>query len=499
MPISVPSIVRRAIGNIIDPEDIQRLYDVVVQLDGALTGAESTVVLDAVAPGTDGQIKGTVDGEVANMDHRAHTGITVAAEDSPLWMRQMADFNPSYSGSDVDRWQAAIDQAQTYLAAITPPSVILGTGTYHLDDTITAKSCAIVSAEGVPGSVQVYWDGGIEPVIVKDGAYNGTSSWWRMSGVSFNEGTGYPSTWLDFSDTFVDAQCQLDWVQFAGGLRQITLGDGFVNAHWSHLRFDAYREYGLYIAPSASQFLGSFSLDQFTADNYRVNPSETGKAFIGIEMPENGVEAGIISLSNARIEFPASLQAPNALVHIIRPAANDTGNVVLGLDAVTIHTEIGGANGLSCLVYEDSPSADRYPAPVTGRAVAVSQSDLPIYAGDLISTVPVRNLPQRLADVVAMYDRQSILSTDVRHYQGSEDVVMATKESITTNSRFSSGMTACTSGAAPSRASTPTSTGPTPTRSKPMTNSTRRVGSRPRSRRASRPTPTPPPMPTARS
>lgn len=50
MPFSVPTLVRKAIGNIIDPEDISRLYDVVSLLDGTFTGEEATAVQTAVEP-----------------------------------------------------------------------------------------------------------------------------------------------------------------------------------------------------------------------------------------------------------------------------------------------------------------------------------------------------------------------------------------------------------------------------------------------------------------
>lgn len=54
MPISVPNIQRRAIGNIIDPEDIARLHDAVMLIDGLPTGPEWNEIAPD-APGSVGQ------------------------------------------------------------------------------------------------------------------------------------------------------------------------------------------------------------------------------------------------------------------------------------------------------------------------------------------------------------------------------------------------------------------------------------------------------------
>lgn len=49
MPVSIPSLGRRAVGNIIDPEDIAKLHDTMLQLDGSMTGAEATEIVAGVA------------------------------------------------------------------------------------------------------------------------------------------------------------------------------------------------------------------------------------------------------------------------------------------------------------------------------------------------------------------------------------------------------------------------------------------------------------------
>lgn len=282
--------------------------------------------------------------------NRAHRGITVAAADSPAWMKRIADYVCDGTADDVE-WQAAIDEAQTYLASgitAVPPVSILP-GTYIFTSGITKKTAALIGETLANTGVRVFWNGGNGTgTAITQGVEVGGTAFGEISQINFRNWTGEdgPECWVDLTATHVDAFYQLRHVHFIGGDDQIRVG-GWANVHWEHLRFDHWHNAAVSLTPHAALNGGSFVIDKFTADHS--STTNPGKTFLHIDITASPSSVGKVVLSNARIELNQTLRDDKSVVSIETGAVANSRTVQIGLYDLSIT-----APAAHNLLYRDS-------------------------------------------------------------------------------------------------------------------------------------------------
>lgn len=305
---------------------------------------------------------GFVQSEIEN--RRGHAGIYVAAADSPAWKKLLANYACDGVADQV-QWQAAIDEAQTYVgspAVFRAPRVIIEDGEYRFDAGVALKSAAVIGP--APGAVtaRVYWDGAPGASVFTKaggpGAPNGGKSFACLANLRLDIGTAEPGTWLDLSDTGDPASTGLDvffhlsYIWFRGGDYHIKLGS-WVNAHFEHLRFDNWHQYAIDLAPASTQNASSFVLDKFTCDH--LPASNPGKGFLHITIPTNTSNIGKVWLNGFRAEINAAFAAPQGFVVITHP--NPAGSRLVGLHISNFTYQDSAAMVSDVLIYRETADA----------------------------------------------------------------------------------------------------------------------------------------------
>jgi hypothetical protein len=177
--------------------------------------------------------------------------------------------------------------------------------------------------------------------------------------------------------------------------------ESWVNLHWSHLRFDGWREYGIFATPDISQSNSSWRIDNFTADNKNLtDPSNVGKAFLGLQLSASSVNLGPMHFNGGRIEYNQLSQAPNAIVHILAPSGTPGGLAELMFMGVGIGAS-GGADP-ACFVYRDSVTNNgEYLRLIECK---MPNGNTPPIDGAIPANWPPINLPTSIADFRTLSD-----------------------------------------------------------------------------------------------
>jgi len=253
--------------------------------------------------------------------------------------------------------QRVVDYAQTLVQStfgIAAPKIYFPAGTYAIAAQITKKSAPWVG-DGVDNTT-IKWNGATNiPVIVQDGATaRGGNSATFIEGFSLYEGDTRPQDWLLIEDNAsnfgVDFGFRLREIRFRGASRYLLDIQGYVNAHWSHLRFDEWDDYAIRITPSAGQNLSTFNLSNWTADHMS---GSTGQGFMLIDNTAGLSNIGTLRLADARYENNATLTGNKAFI-VITTNVNDC--VQLQLENLT-YQDTGNVTSGDSLIYMDGTGA----------------------------------------------------------------------------------------------------------------------------------------------
>lgn len=254
--------------------------------------------------------------------------------------------------------QAAIDYAQTLLPLNTwgAPEVFFPSGDYLIGSTLVWKSAALIG-EGSPNSgVRLTWGGAAGGTLMQKWAdsHGGNKSFGYMECLNLRgSGANKPAILLDLSTsvTTVDVMFQLRRVHLSVASDVLVNVGYWTNLHWSDMRFDGGDNYAI----RAEQIVGgsgaSFCIDRFTYDN-----GGTGKGFLRLDTSAAGVNVGVVSLKDARVELNGAWSGEKAFISHAPGAAVRTahfsleniafadggtvGNFVLYRDSATNGSEV---------------------------------------------------------------------------------------------------------------------------------------------------------------
>jgi hypothetical protein len=229
---------------------------------------------------------------------------------------------PDDAGQDGPAIQAAIDAC--HLFSSRDGVVVFPVGSYHLNATLNWKNCSLYSAD--PGFVYLIWDGPAAVAVTKS---PDNASFAHITGFDFRRGAGTPSVWID-SPGGADIFLTIDRNHFGPAtLAQVRIPRGWANLHMKSNRFDNSAGYAIDLTASGTQYLSSFSLDDFTYDNH---PNTGSAGVVRVTIPSSVSNAGIVRISNARIEANPSLVGDKGYVSVV---CQTTCNP----NAITIHLE----------------------------------------------------------------------------------------------------------------------------------------------------------------
>lgn len=249
--------------------------------------------------------------------------------------------------------QAAIDYAQTTLSAtfgINTPEIIFPQGTFVISSQITKKSAPWIGA-GVDNTV-LKWNGlNTLNAIVQEGSVRGGNSATAIRQMSFYEGSAKPQDWLviekNDANYGVDFGFRLSELRFSGCERYHINMEGYVNAHFSHLRFDKFNEFAIKITPTTIQTLGTFVLDKWTADHM------TGSTAEGFLLVDNSTSArtniGTLKICNGRYENNAALTGRKGFI-VSKSDTNDYCS--FELDNIT-YQDVSNVTSGDALIHRD--------------------------------------------------------------------------------------------------------------------------------------------------
>lgn len=231
---------------------------------------------------------------------REQTGITVAAVDSPAWMKSIADYVCDGVNDQVE-WQAAVDAADALVSVDSAvPDVLILPGNYRWGGTFTKKSSSIIGMAAANRGVRVHWDGpSLSTPAMNTPVSSTVVKFSQIANISFRAGTASPDCWIDFSNESIDAQFSMHHVHFGGANVGIRLSS-WTNAHFERLRWDSFNTCGIEFNPHSSQNLSSFRLSGFTVDNGFAGPESFVK--INNTTGAGSLGVGVMSFRDARME-----------------------------------------------------------------------------------------------------------------------------------------------------------------------------------------------------
>ena len=233
--------------------------------------------------------------------------------------------------------QRAIDRAQGRVSAnANAPIVYFPPGVYSISRPLVWKSAHLVGV--FPNSsVRVIWNGPAGGTMVEKWPtrHPGGESFALLSGINFRSGTVEPATFVDLS-TYphgVDNFGIIERCHFAGCTGDAIKVGGWVNAHWTDLRFDGVGGYALHLVADASQSYSSFVLDRFTYDHSR--RSRPGNGVMFVDVSSCGTQTvSAVRLSNGRVEVNEPWAAPRALL-VVRSASRGARQIGFHVSDVT--------------------------------------------------------------------------------------------------------------------------------------------------------------------
>lgn len=203
----------------------------------------------------------------------------------------------------------------------------------------------------------IRWGGADTDVAVTQSITYGNNSAGGFKGIYFSavySGAtliSRPAKWIVVNKNAagygVDKHYILDDIRLRGAKTNLIDIEGFVNLHWSNLRFDDWDGYAMRIRGITNQFLSSFLIDGFTSDNM------LGTATEGVFQVEDGASctnAGVFVLSNARIEFNTALATGKKAVinHVAAATTSNVDTLHFHLNDISIQ-DIGGTTGMVLL------------------------------------------------------------------------------------------------------------------------------------------------------
>lgn len=295
-------------------------------------------------PATDTTLSSDQIQDVRVFIQRLGPWVTVAANDSPTWMKAIADYVCD-AVADNTEIQAAIDEADAYSDTAGSSSgavpVILYPGVYRTSGTITAKSPAILNFGTTNSGVRIMWDGADNtgPMMTHSDTSIGGMSFFRLNNINFRNGTQHPSVMLDLSNASAataDSYCDLGGVQFVGGYTQLKWGK-YVNVHQDRVRFDNWINWGISFKPEGGNNLSTISFSRFSFDA-RGTGATTG--FCKIDLTANSSNVGLLHFSDARWEINNNWTGHQGCIEIFH-ATTETGTLTSGAAGTATKTGAG--------------------------------------------------------------------------------------------------------------------------------------------------------------
>lgn len=261
------------------------------------------------------------------------------------------------SSDDTAAIQSAIDAGQCDVSGGScAPIVYFPPGEYVISQTIQWKSAHLVGV--FPNnSVRLQWNGPAGGTMVQKWAesHPGNESFALLSGINFCHGSAEPGTFVDLTtnDNGVDKFGIIERCHFADCTGDAIKVGGWVNGHWTDLRFDAIGGFAIRLTADPSQSYSSFVLDRFTYDHSR--SSNPGEGVLLVDASACGAQGiGTVRLSNGRIEVNQPWSGRKAIV-VVMPGSGATGSVDMHVSDVAYADSTGMPDDV--LLYRDSSNS----------------------------------------------------------------------------------------------------------------------------------------------
>jgi len=282
--------------------------------------------------------------------------------------------------------QAAVDSAQNTVKAtfgINVPEIYFPAGTYAISTNITKKSASWIGA-GVDATT-FKWNGtAAVTAITQDATVRGGVSATTIEKMSFYDGSAKPLDWLSIPNGVfgVDFGFRLSELRFKGTTRYHLNIVGYVNAHFSNLRFDSWNSFAISITTIAGQNLSTFVLDKFTADHMT---GSTAEGFIIVDNTAAVTNMGTLRICNGRYENNAALTGRKAFI----VSYSNTGDYCSWqLDNIT-YQDVGNATTGDALIHRDGVAGSEK---VTISNLLINSLDN-IFTGTYPTDWPGQNIP----------------------------------------------------------------------------------------------------------
>ncbi len=182
----------------------------------------------------------------------------------------------------------------------------------------------------------------------------GCSSFGRLDGFYFRQGTATPATGLVIAGT-PDKYLQVNNFEVGPTTGDcIQVQGGWFNLHWRDLRFDGCGGYGILAYTFDSQNDSSFQIDGFTWDNAST-PASGG--VINFDNTRNASAAGVAVVKTGRIEINATQGINKTLFNLkCPPAGANTRWLALKLENLAVDNVVAQTG--DSLAYSDCPQGN---------------------------------------------------------------------------------------------------------------------------------------------
>lgn len=247
--------------------------------------------------------------------------------------------------------QAAIVAAKGTSASDPALTVFFPPGTYAVTSNITWHDCNLIGGQA-NNSVRIIWNGSAGgTMFTKPTATWGGSSFGLCEGINFRAGSNEPETFIDLTANVIDKLFQLKRLQFSSCSGDAIKTAGWVNLHWTDLRWDNIGGYIVRCTPYATQNLSSFIIDRFTYDHSRTSGPASG--MIVVDNSGKATNIGIFQISNGRVEVNQAWTGNQAIVNYIADSIpGSSRSLRLKLVNIAYSDASGMAN--DCVLYRDT-------------------------------------------------------------------------------------------------------------------------------------------------